>query len=221
MNLFRVKICGITRIADAEAAVAAGADAVGLNFYEHSVRFLPPQRRAEILQTIPAGVLKVGVFVNASLDEVRRTLDELPLDMVQLHGDEPPAFLAGLSGHFLLRAFRCRDVGLEPVSRYLAQCRQLDCMPDAVLIDAYQPGQYGGTGKVVEIASLARQRDQLREIPWVLAGGLNPQNVTAAIIAVRPWAVDTASGVESVAGEKIRPKWKPSSPARRLESGGT
>jgi len=200
--MYRIKICGITSSEDARLAVSAGADAIGLNFYEPSPRYVAPDRAREIAAAMRHGVTKVGVFVNASAKQVRDTFDHLRLDWIQLHGDEPPEFLTHLGKRPVVRAFRCRQSDLTPLADYLRTCRELGHAPQAVLLDAYEPGQYGGTGKVVDWDVVAATKDQLGELPVVLAGGINPTNVEQAILTAKPAAVDTASGVESNPGVK-------------------
>ncbi len=118
--MFRIKICGITTPEDAALAVEAGADAIGLNFYEQSPRCVTVTRAAEIAQAVPEGVDLVGVYVNASLDEMAATADQLPLDLIQLHGDEPPDRVMELAGRKVIRAFRCRSKEFEPILKYLS-----------------------------------------------------------------------------------------------------
>lgn len=206
--MFRVKICGITSVEDAGVVAEAGADAVGLNFYARSKRYVPIPRARAILDSLPAGVVKVGLFVNAEAREVCETFDRLGLDLIQLHGDEPPSFLARLGGRPVVRAFRLApSEGLDAVGRYLAECREMECTPRMTLVDAYVEGAYGGTGQTADWQSLATYRQVGSEEPvppLVLAGGLTPDNVAEAIATVRPAAVDTASGVESAPGHKDR-----------------
>ncbi|NQT37500.1 MAG: phosphoribosylanthranilate isomerase, partial [Planctomycetes bacterium] len=113
--MFRVKICGLTSVEDARAVVTAGADAVGLNFFERSERFIDEPLAREIVESLPAGVVKVGLFVNAPAEEVCRKFDRLHLDLIQLHGDEPPEYLTELADRPVMRAFRLGPAGLEPV----------------------------------------------------------------------------------------------------------
>ena len=218
--MFRIKICGITSPLDAQHAAAAGADALGLNFYSQSPRFLSADRAAAVADAVPAGVAKVGLFVNASACQVRETFDELKLDLVQLHGDEPPEFLVELEGRPVMRAFRLEAANLGPVSDYLDRCRELGCLPRLVLIDGFRSGHYGGTGQAVDWRKLATARAALGEVPLVLAGGLTEANVAEAITLVRPAAVDTASGVESQ-GKKDRQRMQAFVDAARraLEAG--
>jgi phosphoribosylanthranilate isomerase len=201
-NVFQVKICGVTSVGDALAACAAGADALGLNLFSGSKRYVIEEEARRIASALPAEVLKVGVFVNAEAAHVRRCAETLHLDLVQLHGDEPPEYLAQLAGQPVLKAFRLSSDGLASVQQYLNRCRQLDCLPAMVLLDAFQAGEYGGTGLALDWPALADWRKRLPEVGLVLAGGLTPENVAQAIQTVRPSAVDTASGVETAPGIK-------------------
>jgi phosphoribosylanthranilate isomerase len=202
--MFRVKICGVTTPEDARTAAEAGADAVGLNFYPKSPRYLAPEAARAVAGAVPRGVVKVGLFVNAPVEEVCRAFDGLGLDLVQLHGDEPPQVLADLEGRPVMRAFRLGPEGMLPVGEYLGQCEQLGRMPELVLLDAFRKGAYGGTGEVADwsAAKTYRPVGDRPLPPLVLAGGLTPENVAEAIRTVRPAAVDTASGVESAPGRK-------------------
>jgi phosphoribosylanthranilate isomerase len=209
--MFQIKICGITNPADALAAVEAGADALGLNFYSRSPRGITPETARTILSALPASPqagtvlgcpFKVGVFVNAPANEVVELYDLLRLDMIQLHGDEPPGYLAELGGRPLVRAFRLTGEGLAPILNYLAECEQLHAKPQAVLLDAHQPGQYGGTGEIADWSACTEYAGRADLPPLILAGGLTPGNVVRAIRTVRPAAVDTASGVEISPGRK-------------------
>lgn len=200
--MFRVKICGITSVDDARAVAAAGADAVGLNFYAKSPRYVSAEKAREIVNALPPEMVKVGLFVNASAEEVCQTFDSLGLDLIQLHGDELPVYLTDLGGRPVMRAFRLTEAGLEPIREYLDACRQLGRLPRLVLVDAYVEGEYGGTGRVTDWERLKRYPFDVAHPPLVLAGGLTPDNVAEAIRTVRPAAVDTASGVESSPGRK-------------------
>jgi phosphoribosylanthranilate isomerase len=200
--MFRIKICGVTSIADAVAMADAGADAIGLNFYPGSSRFVSRARAAEIAKALPASTQKIGVFVNSAADEVQEAATRLSLDWVQLHGDEPPEFLARLDGIPVLRAFRLEAIGFAAISSYLSECQSLNAMPGMVLLDSFRAGAYGGTGLLLDW-KLAATYHQLNSLPpLVLAGGLVASNVAQAITEVRPAAVDTASGVESSPGRK-------------------
>ena len=200
--MFRIKICGITNVEDALASVQAGADAIGLNFFPGSPRCVTFDRAAEIIAALPAYVVRVGVIVNAATDEIERLHDQLPLDLIQLHGDEPPTTLAELSPRRILRAFRCSSENVAAALDYLDRCRELGSPPAAILVDAFHPTQFGGTGQTVDTAVVVQIREHSPHIPLVLAGGLTPENVAAAVAANRPDAVDTASGVETAPGKK-------------------
>ena len=198
-----VKICGITRLADAHAALEAGADALGFNFYPPSPRYITPERAAEIIAALPETACHVGVFVNAELATVREIVETCHLDYVQLHGNEPPAFVGALWP----RAFK----GLRPRSAAEAEAQAsiyaplgpTDTAAPTLLLDAYQPGQYGGTGQQGNWTLAAHLASRYRIF---LAGGLTPENVAEAIRQVRPWGVDVASGVESAPGIKDHDK---------------
>ena len=200
--LFQIKICGITSVKDARFASLAGADAIGLNFYDQSSRHVDLAGAELVVPAIPKNVTKIGVFVNASSDEVNEFADRLNLDYVQLHGDEPPEFLGTVSQTKVIRAFRCGEDGFTPISNYLETCRSLGRIPDAVLLDAHQLGEYGGTGQTIDWTSVAENRQILNGVPLILAGGLTPFNVAEAINVAQPDAVDVASGVESSPGAK-------------------
>jgi phosphoribosylanthranilate isomerase len=193
----RVKICGITNLADAQAAVAAGADALGFNFYEKSPRFIPLPAAAEISKQLPPFVMRVGVFVNAPEDFVLRAIAEGGLTMLQFHGDEPPEFCTqfGLMG---MKAFRIRDESsLAELPKYAT---------DAYLLDAYSSEARGGTGEKFNW-NLAIEAQKFGK-PIFLAGGLTPKNVADAVRKVKPFGVDVSSGVEISPGKKDHAKVK-------------
>src|SRR5262245_46752857 len=197
-----VKICGIRDVESALAAAAAGADAIGLNFYDNSPRVVTTAVAAEVVSRLRAlsgsPVEAVGVFVNHSANEIRSVAKACGLWTIQLHGDEPPELLAELSGEFrVVRAFRAGDGGLDPLARYLAACKQLGAMPWACLVDGKVEGMYGGTGHAAPWDLLRRDYQAAIWPPLILAGGLRPENVADAIRVVRPWGVDVAGGVES------------------------
>lgn len=200
--MFQIKICGVTRPSDVRLAALAGADAIGLNFHPASPRYVDLATADKIVSAFPPGVAKVGVFVNAGADQIRGLADRLGLDWIQLHGDEPPEMLSRLGDRQVLRAFRFSEHGAAAIPRYLELCRSAGRMPDAILVDACQPGEYGGTGVTADWKVIAEIREVFAPLPWVLAGGLTPFNVQDAVAAARPWAVDVASGVESRPGVK-------------------
>jgi phosphoribosylanthranilate isomerase len=205
--MFQIKICGITSAADAQLAKQAGADAIGLNFYSQSRRYIDPQTASSIAIAISPDIAKIGLFVNASVEQIREVQEIVPLDMIQLHGDEPPEFLSQLAGTPILRAFRFGPDGILPIAEYLEQCDRLSCMPQAILIDAYAKGQFGGTGIQVDWQRLAEQRAKLPvDLPCILAGGLTAANVAEAIQVVQPHGVDVSSGVEQAADGDAPPR---------------
>lgn len=202
--MFDIKICGIKTLADAQAAVDAGADAIGLNFYEDSRRFVSTGDAAELAKTLPDDVTKVGVFVNAAAERMNEIAASVGLDAIQLHGDEPPALLGELNKKIkIVRAKRWNEQGFEILANDLRACLEIGGRrPDAVLVDATVTGQFGGTGSTLPWAELKDYSGWLGDTPLVLAGGLSPENVAEAIRIVRPDGVDVASGVESSPGIK-------------------
>lgn len=195
----RIKICGLTREADLEAAIQAGADAVGFVFYPGSKRYLAPARAAELRRRVPAFVDVVALTVNASHADMRAILDEVGPDLLQFHGDESPEECR-LHARRYLRAFRVGAPGLESAAALAAHCAQYG---DAAgwLYDSYSAG-YGGSGLAFDRALLAPVQAAAAARPVVLAGGLTPDNVGHAVRDVRPWAVDVSSGVEEGPGVK-------------------
>jgi phosphoribosylanthranilate isomerase len=190
----RVKICGVTRREDVDAAVAAGVDLLGLNFYAGSRRSVSFALARELMTDVPGVVKAVGVCVQPEAEFLAEMLREVPaLHAVQWHGGGPPTALAVP----LVPAFRVADVaGVDAIRAYLASCTR---PPLAILVDADVPGQHGGTGVTVPWHLLAGVDFG---VPLILAGGLTPDNVADAVRRVRPWAVDVASGVESAPGIK-------------------
>ncbi len=187
----RVKICGIRRLDDALAAVEAGADALGFVFYEKSPRAISARQAADIIAKLPAFVSTVGLFVNASNEQLREVLHSCSLDLLQFHGDETAEFCESV-GHPYLRALRMRD-GIDvaaEASRYSGA--------RAILLDSYKPGVPGGTGETFDWQKIPTRRN----FPLLLAGGLNSDNVGEAIASCRPWAVDVSGGVELQPGIK-------------------
>jgi phosphoribosylanthranilate isomerase len=186
----RVKICGVTSIQDALMCAGAGADAVGLNFWERSVRRCEPQIAREIAAQLAGKLLLVGVFVDATEAQIEETRKLVGLDCVQLHGAEPASLVARFLPH-AYKAVRVRGADvLDEVRGYPGE---------HILLDAYVPGIPGGTGETFDWR-LAEQ--VARERKLTLAGGLRADNVAQAVRAVRPYCVDTASGVESAPGVK-------------------
>jgi phosphoribosylanthranilate isomerase len=188
----RIKICGVTRPEDALAAASAGADAIGINFCAASKRRVTPERAREIAGAVQGRIEVWGVFVDEDPEQVRRIAAEVPLTRVQLHGSEGPETARALADLPVVKALRVKDAGsLAAAENYRGVW--------GVLLDAYAPDAAGGTGR----------RFDWSLIPWpwpvgklVLAGGLSPRNVAAAVRVVRPDWIDTASGVERAPGEK-------------------
>jgi phosphoribosylanthranilate isomerase len=190
----KIKFCGLTTLPDAELAVAAGAWAIGLIFWAGSKRRCTLPAAVEISAALRRRVQVVGVFVNATLDEIAGTADAAQLSMIQLHGDEGPVFcseVARRTGAKVIKAARVRSG---------ADIRALSAFhTDFHLLDSYSPGQPGGTGETFAWELAAAHRGP---IPLILSGGLNPENVADAIAAVHPYAVDVASGTEAGPGRK-------------------
>lgn len=195
-----VKICGVTTVADALHAVQAGAGAIGLNFHPASPRCVSRETAREIVDAVDIDGI-FGVFVNQSVDEIKRIVDATGISIIQLHGDQSPEFTASLQPHLVFRAFRFRgDSSFPEIEQYLDDCDRLGAFPSGILIDAYDSTAVGGTGKVVDWTQLFGQIPD--GLAWLLAGGLTPENVGEAIRICRPWGVDVASGVESSPGVK-------------------
>jgi phosphoribosylanthranilate isomerase len=184
----RVKICGVTRVEDADAAVAAGADFIGLNFYPQGPRYIDLDRARAIRDVVGRRASVVGVFVNASREFIAERLSALALDLIQFHGDEHESALRDWPVP-LIRALRLKP-GEDPARAIASTCA------DFVLLDRHTPG-YGGSGKALPLEGVGRL-DLSRVF---VAGGLDPQNVANAA-SLRPYAVDVASGVESAPGIK-------------------
>jgi phosphoribosylanthranilate isomerase len=192
-----IKICGIRDVDTALTVAGCRVQAIGLNFYERSPRVIEPDVAAKIVKRLPSDVEPVGIFVNHPVAEVRRLAEHCRLRTVQLHGDELPEFLAELPDLRVIRAFRVGPEGLSAVAEYLDRCRELAALPWACLIDARIEGTFGGTGKTAPWETIRREYRLAAWPPLILAGGLRPENVAAAVQAVGPWGVDVAGGVES------------------------
>ena len=187
----RIKICGIRNPDHAKIAADEGADAIGLNFWPDSARYVSIRDAAAIAQALPALVAAVGVFVNAAERDIRAVLDAVDLDLLQFHGDESAEFCARF-GKPYMRAVRMGD-GVD-----LLEYADRFSRAKALLLDAHVPGQPGGTGRTFDWSGVPRDL----KLPLVLSGGLTLENVGRAMRAVRPWAVDVSSGVESERGVK-------------------
>ena len=204
--MFQIKICGITRPVDAVAACDAGADAIGLNFYARSSRCVTADAARELTRAVGSRVLKVGVFVNETYETITAVCDEVGLDAVQLHGDERPELVRRLAPRPVIKAFRLGPDGLAPIRLWFDECMHSAGMPRMVLIDGFQAGEYGGTGRTADRGLAAAFGRTPGLPPWALAGGLTPENVALAVVETRPHAVDTAGGVESAPGIKDHAK---------------
>ncbi|MGQ7957447.1 phosphoribosylanthranilate isomerase [Pseudomonas sp. SP16.1] len=191
MSVVRSKICGITRVEDALAAVAAGADAIGLVFYAKSPRAVGVEQAAAILQALPAFVTSVGLFVDMPRAELQQLLQRLPLDLLQFHGDESPTDCEGY-GRPYIKALRVRPG--EDVAAAMAPYAGAR----GILLDTFVEGVPGGTGATFDWSLVPPQAAK----PIILAGGLEAGNVAAAIRQVRPYAVDVSGGVEASKGIK-------------------
>lgn len=197
MAAVRSKICGITRVEDALVAAEAGADAIGLVFYDRSPRAVSVQQARAIIAALPPFVTTVGLFVNASRCEIGEILNAVPLDLLQFHGDETSAQCEG-HGRPYIKALRVRPG--EDIAACCAEYNQAS----GILVDTYVPGVPGGTGEVFDWSLVPADLGK----PVILAGGLTADNVRAAIAQVSPYAVDVSGGVEASKGvkdaEKIR-----------------
>ena len=192
----RAKICGLTRPQDIQSAVHAGADAIGLVFYPPSPRSVTAEQAKALMQHIPAYVQSVGLFVNASADEIEAVLKEVPLDMLQFHGDETAAECAAIAERTGRRWYKALQVKpeldlIETIKNYQ------QAGASAVLLDAWHPELKGGTGHSFDWSQFPKL-----DIPLILAGGLKPENVEDAIKTTQAFAVDVSGGVESAKGIK-------------------
>jgi phosphoribosylanthranilate isomerase len=193
----KVKICGITNISDAIAAVDFGADALGFVFFEESPRYILPEAAAAIINQLPPFTTTIGVFVDEKPEQVEKIIALTRIDIVQFHGNEPPG-MCDVSRHSI-KAIRVKSLeSLEPLNNYKDRV-------SAFLLDTFTPNVLGGTGQIFnwDVAVYAKQFGRI-----ILAGGLTPDNVAEAVKRVRPYGVDVSSGVESKKGEKDHKKMK-------------
>jgi phosphoribosylanthranilate isomerase len=193
----RVKICGITNPGDAEAAVDSGADALGFVFFQGSPRCISPQNAAAIIKNLPSFVTTIGVFVDDKPDNIEKIASLSGIDVIQLHGEEPPEACA--FSRRIIKAIRVKSLeSLDPLVHYKD-------VVSAFLLDTFTPDVFGGTGQIFnwDIAVEAKQFGKI-----ILAGGLTPDNVADAVKRTRPYAVDVSSGVESAKGKKDHQKMK-------------
>lgn len=193
----KVKICGITNIDDAIAAINFGADALGFVFYEKSPRCITYRKATEIIKQLPPFVTKVGVFVNEDPEKIEKIVKDTGIDVIQLHGEENPE-MCNLS-RLIIKAIRVKSLeSLEPLINFKD-------LVSAFLLDTYTSGLYGGTGKIFnwDIAIEAKQFGNI-----ILSGGLTPDNISEAVNYVKPYGVDVSSGVEAYKGKKDHNKLK-------------
>jgi phosphoribosylanthranilate isomerase len=199
--MIKVKICGLTNLEDALTATEAGADVLGFILYPKSKRFIKVKDVRKITSELPPFVIKAGVFVNEDPRNVLEILSYAYLDLAQLHGDETPEECEYIGANRVIKVFRLKEIGeVEKIEPYIGKIR-------AILLDTYSKDSYGGTGKTFnwEIAKAVKERF---DIPVILSGGLNPENVAEAIKEVNPYAVDVSSGVETEPGKKDHKKVK-------------
>lgn len=190
-----LKICGVTIRSDAEKLAAMGVHAVGFNFWPHSKRYLDPLANTW-MKELAGGILRIGVFVNESSDLPYRLFGEGMIDVVQLHGDESPGVVVGFrkAGIPVIKAVGVMDVSdIDAAGNYGA---------DAVLLDAYAPKVFGGTGNTFDWSIANGFKERFPSIPLILAGGITPENAVQAVVEVRPFALDVASGAEVSPGVK-------------------
>ncbi len=192
MGLVKLKVCGITSLEDARAAIDCGAEFLGFNFYRKSPRYISPEAVRTIIEQLPSGVTTVGIFVNeAQPQDVLEILKVSGVQLAQLHGDEDAAYCMEVGAERVIKALRVgEDFEVQQILNYPAW---------AILLDAFDKNLYGGTGKTANW-EVAREAAKLTRL--FLAGGLSPENIAEAIQAVEPFAVDVNSGVESAPGVK-------------------
>lgn len=192
----RVKICGLTRVQDIQVAVQAGVDAIGLVFYAPSPRAVSIEQAKLLVAHIPPYVSIVGLFVNASCDEIAQVLHQVPIDVLQFHGDENPEQCQQIAQYCQRRWYKALQVkaGMD-VQTAIEQYRQVGA--SAVLLDAWHPELKGGTGLQFDWTTFPKT-----DFPLILAGGLRPENIQQAICLTQPYAVDVSGGVESAKGIK-------------------
>jgi len=191
----KVKICGITNIIDALWSVWAGADALGFVFYKKSHRYISPLQAKKIIDMLPPWIFKVGLFVNENIILVKRIVDMCGLDFIQLHGQESSDYIKKLEGYRIIKAIRIKD------KSSLANSDKINS--ELILLDSFST-EYGGSGMRFDW-NLARYIRDIKK-PYIISGGLTPQNVKEAVRKFKPYAVDVSSGVEAKIGKKDRKK---------------
>ena len=191
----RTKICGITRVEDARAAIDAGADALGFVFYQASPRYIAPHPAQQIISHTPPFPAKVGLFVDPDREYVSAVLETVALDVIQFHGDEEPGFCGSFDRPYIKAVRMERDIDLQEMCRHYADAA-------ALLLDSYSETVHGGTGACFDWSLIPAELSK----PIILAGGLTVANVGRAIAACKPYAVDVSSGVELDEGIKDKDK---------------
>lgn len=184
--MLKIKICGITNLEDAFAAIYYGADALGFVFYHNSPRAIPPSNAKKIVSSLPPFITTVGVFVDKEKNEIEEIASYVGINIIQLHGSEPPEYCNEIVSNKYIKAIRVKELSdLEPLNNYKTA--------SAFLLDTYTPDEIGGTGRIFnwEIAIEAKKSGRI-----ILAGGLTPENIDEAIQFVQPYGVDVSSGVE-------------------------
>ena len=188
----KIKICGISNLSDARFCVRCGADFLGFVFYKKSPRFVSPQKARKIIKKIKQKVIKVGVFVNEKPQTVKKIARLCGLDFLQLHGDESEAYVRKLRGFGIIKAFRIKE---------RLDTKLLESYPEALfLFDSFKKNIFGGTGQVFDWALLEALSKTKK--PFIVSGGLTPDNVRGLLERIRPFAVDVSSGVEKAPGKK-------------------
>lgn len=193
MNSVRIKICGITNIDNALEATAAGADAIGLVFYQPSPRSVSIEQAVEIVQTLPPFVSSVGLFVNAEAEYINKVLEQVPLDLLQFHGDETEEQCTKFNRPYI------KAIRIKPEINLIEACQTYK-LARGILVDTYNPKVAGGTGEVFDWTLLPNIETLPKKI--ILAGGLTSNNVANAVQKIQPWAVDVSGGVEKSKGIK-------------------
>ncbi|MFA6989594.1 MAG: phosphoribosylanthranilate isomerase [Candidatus Gastranaerophilaceae bacterium] len=199
----KIKICGITRLEDALYAKEKGAWAIGFIFYKNSKRYIDPQKAGEISYIVNKDIEKIGVFVNCSKDEIVKISNTAKLTMIQLHGSEPPEFCREINLKTklpVIKAFRIK------AKKDLEKIKDYQNSVFAILLDSYSDKEYGGTGICFDLAIL--KNAQFFEMPVILAGGINPENIKTVYELIKPYAIDVSSGIETEKGIKDKEKIK-------------
>jgi phosphoribosylanthranilate isomerase len=197
-----IKICGITSVADARMVADSGANAIGLNFFPDSPRFVLPSLAHEIIQSLPPFVEPVGLFVNMPVADIRQLAQSLNLRTLQLHGNVTPQTVTDLKDFSVIPSFPLRDAAsVSVVLEFIAGSRHAGRLPNAILVDAFDDRKLGGTGRTAPW-SIAREVVAQSQVPIILAGGLTARNVGDAVRVVGSWGIDVASGVEVAPGRK-------------------